>query len=98
MIYFAQLANGNIKIGYTYQPIRDRLIILECATKGPVKLLAVEEGGRKREEELHNKFSHLRLGRSEQFTPERSLMRHIWRYGFDTARMIGTRRHYSHTA
>jgi hypothetical protein len=77
MIYYAKLANGNIKIGWARRPIMQRMNRLIHSTGGPVKLLAIHDGDRETERRVHEQFAEVRIGRSEQFKPSRQLMSHI---------------------
>lgn len=76
MIYFAQTPTGSIKIGCT-RNLYARLNNLASCYGRPVTLLATMLGDRKRETEIHERFSHLRFGRTEQFRPGPDLMAFI---------------------
>lgn len=73
MIYFAQLANGAVKIGCAVKVLA-RVSRLRTELGCPIVVLATITGGKPREREVHEKFSHLRLGTSEQFQPGDDLM------------------------
>src|SRR4051812_15504369 len=66
MIYFAQLPTGAIKIGTT-EGLDHRLQGLGTHYGKPVALLGTMPGGREAEREIHRRFAHLRIRRSEQF-------------------------------
>lgn len=77
MIYFIQSTDGGpIKIGFT-DCLERRLIELEANYGKPLAIMATMEGGREKEAEIHAQFSHLRLGRTEQFRPAPDLMAFI---------------------
>jgi Meiotically up-regulated gene 113 len=76
MIYFAQLPTGAIKIGCS-EDVDARLGQLEGHYRQPVALLHTMEGDRETEREIHERFSHLRFGRTEQFRPAVDLMTFI---------------------
>lgn len=79
MIYFVQAVDGGpVKIGYS-NCIERRLSQLESHYKQPLVILATMKGGRKKEAEIHARFSHLRFGRTEQFRPVAELMEFIGR-------------------
>src|SRR5438093_13607997 len=79
MIYFAQPADGGpIKVGHT-AAVEARLRQLELHYGRPMALLATMEGGRDEEQAIHERFGHLRLGRTEQFQPGPELMEFIGR-------------------
>lgn len=65
MIYFLQREDGAIKIGTTID-IHQRLKTLTAET-GKLELIALIEGSRDREQELHLQFKHLRIDRREWF-------------------------------
>jgi hypothetical protein len=77
VIYFAQsIEGGPVKIGATDDVAR-RLGQLEAHYGRPLALLATLPGGRDEEAEIHERFAHLRLGRTEQFRPAAELMKFI---------------------
>jgi hypothetical protein len=76
MIYFAQLPTGSIKIGCS-SDVDGRLRGLESYYGAPLTLLATMEGEREREAEIHGRFAHHRIGRTEQFRPGADLMAFI---------------------
>jgi hypothetical protein len=77
MIYFMQAAEGGpIKIGCTGD-VDMRHKELGSTYGRDLIVLATMEGGRQREAEIHARFAHLRLGRTEQFRPELDLMEFI---------------------
>jgi len=79
MIYFLQpIDGGPVKIGHSAD-VEARLRQLEAHYGRPLALLAVREGGRDEEQAVHERFAHLRLGRTEQFRPARELMEFIGR-------------------
>lgn len=77
-IYYAQPAKGGlIKIGFTTKDVKSRINELQTGCPDKLVVLATEEGGEKREAELHNQFQDLReIG--EWFRPDPRLMRHIF--------------------
>jgi hypothetical protein len=79
MIYFVQPTDGGpIKIGTTTN-LDGRLRQLEAGYGTPLAVLATIEGGRKEESEIHARFAHLRLRRTEQFRPAPELLAFIGR-------------------
>jgi hypothetical protein len=79
VIYFMQPADGGaIKIGHSPDVDRRREQ-LEAHYGRPLVLLATMRGGRAEEASIHRRFSHLRLGRKEQFRPAAELMAFIGR-------------------
>jgi hypothetical protein len=77
MIYFAQpIDGGPVKIGYAAD-VPKRLKQLEAHYRAPLALLATMEGDRPAEAAIHERFSHLRFGRKEQFRPASELMEFI---------------------
>lgn len=77
MIYFARIGeDGPIKIGTTIH-VRTRMRELENKHGVPLDLLAVRDGGRKAERQHHVKFSHLRIGLTEEFEPADDLLEYI---------------------
>lgn len=79
MIYFVQpLDGGPVKIGFT-DNLPARLKQLEHHYQTPLAVLATMDGDRARETEIHDQFSHLRFGDSEQFRPAPELMEFIGR-------------------
>jgi T5orf172 domain len=76
VIYFAALPGGSIKIGTT-ENIETRLYSLTSHYGTELALLATMPGDRSVEAKIHERFSHLRLGRTEQFRPAADLMAFI---------------------
>lgn len=76
MIYFIQTASGSIKIGTTIN-LRARLTALANEYQAPVSLLGTRPGGAEEEKEIHGRFAHLRLGKTEQFRPAPELLEFI---------------------
>lgn len=68
MIYFAKLPTGSIKIGTSVNVDR-RAEQLASHYGCEIEILHTMEGGRDVEVSLHRRFSHLRLGKTEQFQP-----------------------------
>jgi len=75
MIYFLQRADGAIKIGTTeqyytriYQLIREY---------GDLDLLGLMDGGREIERQVHERFSHVRVKRTEWFMQSTDLLDYI---------------------
>lgn len=79
MIYFVQpIDGGPIKIGHS-EDISRRLPQLESHYGCALALLATMDGGQDQERLIHERFEHLRFGRTEQFRPARDLMEFIRR-------------------
>jgi hypothetical protein len=78
VIYFVLLPNKAVKIGWT-DNLRSRLSVMPSRYKGPVELLKTVPGDPDQESEIHQQFSHLRLGLHEQFRPAADLMNFIGR-------------------
>lgn len=79
MVYFVQAVDGGpIKIGFS-ENLGRRIKQLESTYKTPLVLLKTVRGCRKKEAEIHARFSHLRLGNTEQFQPASDLMTFIGR-------------------
>jgi hypothetical protein len=76
MIYFAQLPGGAIKIG-CMEDVETRLSQLGSHYGTELALLVTMPGDRSVEAEIHERFSHLRLGRTEQFQPGADLIQFI---------------------
>ncbi len=76
MIYFALLDSGAIKIGCS-DNVRKRREALISTYGSKVEILATMEGNRETEKELHERFSHLRFGATEQFRPAADLLAFI---------------------
>lgn len=75
---------GPIKIGTT-KDVEVRHGQLQKHYSCPLVVLATVEGGRKEEAEIHARFAHLRLGRTEQFQPSAELLEFIGRPIFAAA-------------
>jgi uncharacterized protein YozE (UPF0346 family) len=78
-IYFIQAASsGAIKIGHSHSAknVEKRRASLQTAHPEPLRLLAVMDGDRKTEAELHRRFSHHHLG-GEWFAPHQELIAFI---------------------
>ena len=79
MIYFMQSQGGGpVKIGHSLN-VEARRKGLEAHYGTPLIILATRPGGRSEEAEMHARFAHLRLGRTEQFRPAPDLMKFIGR-------------------
>ena len=81
MIYFAQAANGLIKIGWT-ETVSDRVVSIAAQIGQSVALLSATTGGLPQEQELHARFAAYRVPPidpfgSEWFLPVVELMSHI---------------------
>lgn len=77
MLYFIQSVEGGpVKIGTT-KDLSGRVKQLEANYRTPMVVLATTDGTYKEERAMHRRFSHLRLGRTEQFRPEPELMEFI---------------------
>ena len=75
MIYFLRRANGDIKIGTA---IHYQIRVTELIKQhGDLELLGLMDGGRELERELHIQFVANRIGRSEFFKPNDSLLKLI---------------------
>lgn len=78
-VYFMQAVNGGpVKIGCS-NDVERRRRQLEKRYGQPLAILAVLPGNFEDEEAIHERFSHLRFGRSEQFRPAPELMDFIQR-------------------
>jgi hypothetical protein len=79
VIYFLQDPDGGaVKIGYT-DNFPARLKQLEARYGRPMVVLGTCEGGPEEERAIHERFAHLRFGRTEQFRPAADLMALIGR-------------------
>ena len=79
MIYALQSINGGpIKIGFS-DDVESRRRQLESHYGLPLALLATFEGGRNEERSIHERFAHLRFGKTEQFRPAADLLAFIGR-------------------
>jgi hypothetical protein len=76
VIYFAMTPTGSIKIGCSRE-LEKRLGALERHYGVELVLLHTMEGDFDTEDEIHDRFAHLRLGRTEQFQPGPDLMEFI---------------------
>jgi hypothetical protein len=72
------VGGGPVKIGFS-DCVERRQAELEATYGQPLAVLAVLEGGLETEREIHGRFSHLRLGKTEQFRPASDLMVFIGR-------------------
>jgi len=74
LIYFVQPTDGGpVKIGFSNN-VAARVKELEGFYGRELVVLATFKGGRREEAEMHDRFSHLRYGRTEQFRPDMELM------------------------
>ena len=74
MIYFIQFGEGGpIKIGTSIN-VPLRLMQLQSHYTEDFTLLSTIEGGPIEEAKLHQRFSHLRYGHTEQFRPSEELI------------------------
>ena len=79
MIYFMQPSDGGpVKIGHSAD-VEARRQQLESYYGQCLAVLATMPGGRAEEARLHERFGHLRIGRTEQFQPAPDLMQFIGR-------------------
>jgi hypothetical protein len=79
MIYFMQPVDGGpVKIGSS-DDVEARRRVLEGHYGRPLVVLGTMSGGKPEEMDLHRRFAHLRLGRTEQFRPGADLMEFIGR-------------------
>jgi DNA-binding XRE family transcriptional regulator len=77
LIYFARIGrDGPVKIGHS-TAITHRMRQLEGEFGQPPTLLASADGGRLEEIQLHRQFGEFRIGESELFRPEPSLLEYI---------------------
>jgi hypothetical protein len=72
------VGGGPIKIG-TSTKVESRHRELECWYGCELEILATMEGGKKEEKEIHRRFHHLRIGKTEQFRPGPDLMNFLGR-------------------
>lgn len=81
MVYF--IGTGQtVKIGYSTQPIDHRLRNLQCGNPENLKVLLVIPGTQQTEQELHKRFSPLRIrGKGEWFRAEGELLEFIQKRG-----------------
>jgi hypothetical protein len=85
MIYFVQAVQGGpIKIGTT-ENLDVRIKQLESAYRTELAILATKDGSYDEEKAIHDRFSHLRFGYTEQFRPAPELMEFISRPLFANA-------------
>jgi hypothetical protein len=85
LIYFMQSVDGGpVKIGFS-ENVAQRHKELESHYKLNLTVLAVMDGGKEEERGLHDRFSHLRFGRTEQFQPVLELMEFIGKPLFASA-------------
>lgn len=85
MVYFVQpIDGGPIKIGFSGD-VPGRIQQLEAHYGCRLAILATMEGGREEEKAIHERFSHLRFGRTEQFRPGPELLAFIGRPLFAAA-------------
>jgi hypothetical protein len=79
VVYFLEPTGGGpIKIGFSHD-VPKRIKELKSHFGTPLTLLATIEGGREREREIHARFAHMRLGKTEQFRPAPELLEFIGR-------------------
>jgi hypothetical protein len=79
VIYFMQSVDGgSIKIGFS-DDVDRRRGQLESHYGTALAILATMPGNRDEEARIHARFSHLRLGRTEQFRPAPELLGFIGR-------------------
>ena len=79
MIYFIQSGkDGPIKIGYTKDEnsLHSRVGSVQCKTLGSLVILGAFDGDKKREKEIHVKFSMYRIG-GEWFEPNKNIIHFI---------------------
>jgi hypothetical protein len=76
MIYFAQTATGSIKIGTT-EDVDGRMDTLASHYGASLALLATMPDGKPEEQEIHERFAHHRIRRTEQFRPGADLLEFI---------------------
>lgn len=81
-VYFIQGRNENIKIGYTSRLYR-RLTELR-ASDGPIKVLAIIDGGVEEEKAIHSRFVAQKVwGKNDWFTPSLELLEYISGIGWE---------------
>lgn len=79
VVYFAQPKDGGpIKIGWTAN-LKQRLSQLESIYGVDFRVLTCYRGGKAKEQSYHQKFAHLRIGKTEQFRPTRELVEFLKR-------------------
>lgn len=79
MIYVVQAVDGGpLKIGFS-DNVPARVKQLESHYRRPLAVLATIPGGREEERAIHERFSHLRFGKTEQFRPDPDLLAFIGR-------------------
>ncbi len=76
MIYFAQLPTGTIKIGYS-EDVDRRMNQLSEHYGCDLEVLCTMPGDIQVERGIHQRFEHLRFGRTEQFRPGPDLLSFI---------------------
>ncbi len=85
MIYAAQFpCGGVVKIGYS-KNVAQRIAQLEKTYRSTLYLLAVFDGDMDDERRIHERFAHIRLGRTEQFRATSELMQFLRRPLFVSA-------------
>jgi hypothetical protein len=84
VIYFVQpVEGGPIKIGYS-EDVSRRLPELRRSYDRELSLLHTIEGDLDSEIQIHERFSYLRIGRTEQFRPGADLLEFIGQDGFQS--------------
>lgn len=73
--YLIQAASGPIKIGRTYDNPKTRLMNLQTGSAERLTLLAVLPGDKERN--LHRRFAHLRIDKSEFFRNSAGLTKFV---------------------
>ena len=64
MVYFIQAGkDGPIKIGYTANDVKNRLLTLQPSSPYPLTILGVMEGDVELEKNIHKKFKRFRISR-----------------------------------
>ena len=76
MIDFARFSTESIKIGFSID-VESRIRQLEEDFDEPIEVIAVMEGDKETEKQLHRMSSHLRFGLTEQFRPGSALLEYI---------------------
>lgn len=87
-VYFMGAASDHIKIGRSSSPYQ-RLASIRTSNPGDIRILALIEGGRAIERNLHGYFGDDRIGSSEWFMRSRRLCDLIATAQAERARQLG---------
>jgi hypothetical protein len=84
VIYFVQpVGGGPIKIGHS-RDVPGRILALARHYDRELSTLFTMEGGYETEQAIHDRFSHLRIGITEQFRPGVDLLKFIGQDAFQS--------------